>query len=154
VQAYRERTTNFGTVRTSLATDVSKCLYDCVSSTKRKRSRNHLSRKNTSFCQIRLYTHYLSKEFARTLGLMRFNDYRTSVIQNNASDTADARLVKQAFRNRGAKISHTERVEDSGDGICIGAFKNGEFDKRRRRLPFLQMSGDDSGKVINYPVHV
>jgi hypothetical protein len=154
VSAARCRFRQVKDIRIGLATDVGKCLYDCLSSTKRKRTRHHFRRKNTSFCQIRLYTHYLSKEFARTVGLMRFNHNRTSVIQNNASDTADARLVEQASHNRGAKISLTERIEESRDGISIGAFKNGQFDKRKRWLPFAQMRGDDWGKVINYAVHV
>jgi hypothetical protein len=67
VQACRERARNFGTVRSGLATDISKGLY---TSTKRKRSRNLLSRKNTSFRQVRPYTQNLSNEFARTLVLM------------------------------------------------------------------------------------
>jgi hypothetical protein len=84
---------------------------------------------------------------------MRLDDDRASILQRDAGDTADARLVERPLRHRRSQMLPAEPVDRLRDRDGVVGSMDRQLDERRRDVPLAQMRGDHRRQIINSSMH-
>lgn len=94
-----------------------------------------------------LHSHYFAKPFDRSLWLMALDHYPPGVLELDASNAADARLMEERVPNSGLEFSSTKCVDGGSNLLSVISPKDCQFDVCRGWFPFAQMSCDHLGRI-------